>query len=88
MGAIITRSDASWWDLNRALSGEMMRGLMRRLCREDMFGQVRLRSSVALLGQRTVAAQGVFTPSSGCCVQLGQAVCHLHLLWWPQGAPK
>lgn len=54
MGAIITRSDPSWRDLNRALSGEMMRALMHRLCREDVFGQVRLRirlsSSVALLG--------------------------------------
>lgn len=54
MGAIITRSDPSWWDLNRALWGEMMRALMHRLCRGDMFGQVRLHvrlsSSVALLG--------------------------------------
>lgn len=40
MGAIITRSALSWWDLNRALPGEMMRALMHRLCREDMFGQV------------------------------------------------
>lgn len=40
MGAIITRSALSWWDLNCALLGEMMRALMHRLCREDMFGQV------------------------------------------------
>lgn len=53
MGAIIMRSGPSWWDLNRALSGEMMRALMHRLRREDIFGQVRLgicrSSSVALL---------------------------------------